>query len=89
MIKELCISISKQPILWCNIHATYYLLTNPGFHACTKHAEIDFHFVCDMVARKIIDVQFLSTKKQLVDIFIRPLFSARFSAQHDISESSR
>lgn len=49
------------------------------FHVCTKHIEIDFHFIRDMVTRKIIQVQFVSTKDHLAEIFIKPLFSAIFS----------
>jgi hypothetical protein len=64
--------------LYCdNIGATY-LASNPIYHARTKHIEIDYHFVRDMVAKKLLKVCFISGKDQLADILAKPLATARF-----------
>jgi hypothetical protein len=78
LLHELGQSFSSAPVLWCdNIGATY-LSTNPVFHARTKHIEIDFHFVRDMVASKSLLVKFLSTHDQLADLLTKPLSSPGF-----------
>ena len=70
--------LSMPPILLCdNIGATY-LTANLMFYARAKHIAIDYHFVCDKVAAKILVVKILSSKDQIADILTKPLVSTRF-----------
>ena len=73
LLRELKVSPTQPPVLWCdNIGATY-LSTNPVFHARTKHIEVDYHFVRERVAQKLLQIKFVSSKDQLADIFTKPL----------------
>jgi histone deacetylase 1/2 len=73
LLEELGVKTPKAARLWCdNIGATY-LSANPVFHARTKHIEVDYHFVRERVAQKLLSIQYVSTGDQVADGFTKPL----------------
>jgi hypothetical protein len=73
LLKELGIFLKHPLSLWCDNLSATYLAVNPIFHARTKHIEVDYHFVRERVARKALDVRFVSTHDQLADVLTKPL----------------
>jgi hypothetical protein len=55
-----------------------FLFVNLVFHAHSKHVEMDYHFVCDRVAKQEIQVRFIFSKDQLADVLIKPLPSVLY-----------
>lgn len=73
LLSELSVFLQKPPILWCDNLGVTYLSVNPVLHSCTKHVDIDVHFVHDLVANRSLTVSFFSSTDQLADIFSKLL----------------
>jgi len=77
LLTELRIPHQKVARLWCDNLGAKYLSANPIFHARTKHIEIDFHFVRERVAQKLLEVRFISSSDQLADGFTKSLSTVK------------
>jgi hypothetical protein len=73
ILAELGVPQPKVAYLWCDNLGATYLSDNPVFHARTKHIEVDFHFVRERVANKLLDVRFIPSGNQVADDFTKPL----------------
>jgi hypothetical protein len=78
LLSKMLLSTSMTT-LWCNILGATFLSVNHVFHAYYKHVKVNYHFVCDQVAKKKIHVRFISSKDLLVDVLTKPLPSASFA----------
>jgi histone deacetylase 1/2 len=73
LLTELGVKHPKAVILWCDNLGATYLSANPVFHARIKHIEVDYHFVRERVANKLLDIRFIPTGDQVADGFTKPL----------------
>ena len=78
LLKELNISSSTTPVIWCDNLNTVYLSANPVLHARTKHIEIDLYFVREKVLQKQIQIHHVPSSDQLADVFTKAIPSSRF-----------
>jgi histone deacetylase 1/2 len=77
LLSELGISHPSAARLWCDNLGAKYLSANPVFHARTKHIEIDFHFVRERVAHKLLDIRFINSGDQVADGFTKAISAAQ------------
>lgn len=54
------------------------LLKNPEYHKCTKHIDIQYHFIREKFKNGEIDVSYISTAQQVADIITKPLPCDKF-----------
>ena len=57
---------------------------NPVQHSKTKHIEIRYHFIRDLVERKIVCLEYIPTEHQNADIFTKPLDRSKFETLRQV-----
>jgi hypothetical protein len=78
LLAELGVKLKESPCLWCDNLCATYLSANPVFHARAKHLETDFHFVRERVAKRQLQVRFISSKDQVAEGFTKALPTPKF-----------
>jgi hypothetical protein len=60
-LKEIEKQAPSAARLWCDNLGAKYLSSNLGFHAMTKHIEVDYHFVRERVMKNLLQIDFIPT----------------------------
>jgi hypothetical protein len=79
LLVELHSPLSWDTQVYCDNVSTVYLSSNLIQHQCTKHIEIDLHFVRERVAVGDVHVLHVPMTSQFADIFTKGLPSSMFS----------
>ena len=51
---------------------------NPMFHDNSKHIDIKYHHIRDMVQKGAVKLQYVAKDKQIVDVLTQPLAKLKF-----------
>jgi hypothetical protein len=63
-----CIGLVQQAVrLYCDIHSAIFMEKNPTYHSKTKHVDVQYHFVRDMVEEKKVLLEKVDTLKNVAD----------------------
>ena len=57
---------------------------NPVQHFKTKHIEIRYHFIRDLVERNIVTLEYIPIERQNVDIFTKSLDRSKFETLRQV-----
>jgi hypothetical protein len=77
-LKDYGYKLSKVPLL-CDNESAICMVDNPVEHSRTKHIDIRYHFLRDHQQNEDIEIAYVSTHNQFVDIFTKPLDEKTFS----------
>ncbi|KAK4546491.1 hypothetical protein RGQ29_032875 [Quercus rubra] len=66
--------------VFCDNTSAINLSKNPIQHSKSKHIEIRYHFIQDLVEDKVVCLKFIHTDNQKADIFTKPLDGPRFES---------
>ena len=73
LLKGMKEEITKLVILYCDNTSAINISKNPVMHAKKKHIAIKYHYVRELVEDKQVKMEYIHSKEQIVDIFIKPL----------------
>ena len=79
LLKDLDVKHSQAALLFSDSQAAIHIGTNPVFHECTKHIEIDCHIVRDKVQARVIKLMDIRTQCQIADLLTKALSWNQFS----------
>ena len=60
-------------VIDCDNPSCLKLTENPVFHDRSKHIEMKYHFIRDMVQRRTIKLQYIRIDEKIADILTKPL----------------
>ena len=71
-------------IVYCDNSSAIDISKNPVQHSKTKHIKIRYHFIRDLVERKIVVLEYVLTERQNADVFTKPLDRSKFETLRQV-----
>ena len=75
-------------LIYCNNRSVIQIGRNDAFHEHTKQIEIDCHFIRHHLLQGTLQIQSVSSKDQLVDIFTKPPRQVTSALQTQVGRAS-
>ena len=63
----------------CDSQSAIFLANNPAYHSKTKHIDVQYHFVRDMVEEKKVSLIKVDTLKNVADSLTKSVSTEKFS----------
>jgi hypothetical protein len=69
----------ETTIIHCDNQSCIKLTENPVFHDRSKHIDLKYHYIRDMVQRNVIKLKYIATNEHVADILTKPLSLTKFA----------
>ena len=69
--------------IFCDNQSCIKMIENLPFHDKSKHIEVRYHFIRDMVQKGAIKLEYVPTKEKVADVFTKPLSHVKFEYFRD------
>ncbi len=69
--------MKRTTIVYLHNISVIALSKNPKFHAKSKHIDIQYHYICEQIEKKSIQLEYTPTTFMATDIFTKCLFQAK------------
>lgn len=78
ILEQLGAEERRSTKIHCDNNSTIQLSKNSVFHGRSKHIEVRFHFLRDLVNDGAVKLSFCSSEEQIADIMTKPLRLEQF-----------
>ena len=79
------LNVNLEPtVIKCDNQSCIKLSKNPMFHDKSKHIEMKYHFIRDMVQKGIVKHKYIDTDEQIEYVMTKPLSLMKFRHFRDM-----
>ena len=69
--------------IYCDNQSCIKLSENPVFHDKSKHVDINYQYIRDMVEKRVVKLQYVAIDEQVADVLTKPLSKVKFEYFRD------
>jgi len=73
LLRDLGIRLPHPPVIHTDSKSAIFMATNPVVRLNSRHIEVDYHFVRELIVRKAIHITYIPSERQTADIFTKAL----------------
>jgi hypothetical protein len=70
-------------VILCDNQSCIKITENHVFHDKSKHIEIRYHYIRDMVQRGGVKLQYVGTDEQVANVLTKPMYHVKFEYFRD------
>ncbi|KAK1437640.1 hypothetical protein QVD17_03434 [Tagetes erecta] len=78
ILEDLGYNIDKATVIYCDNKSAINLSKNPVTDGRTRHIDIKYHFIREMIGKGLINLRFCRTHEQVADVLTKSLSREKF-----------